>query len=120
MPLLASLPLPFLAQIASEEAAAVVFGAGLGVLLLIGFIGLLSLAGLVFWIWMLVDCAQHLEEEPGGNRRVVWILVLVFPNWLGALVYFFVERQPRVAARRARGFTSPPFRPGEARRMPRS
>jgi hypothetical protein len=109
-----------LAQIAADDAAAVVVGTGLGLLFLIGFFALLSLAGLAFWIWMLVDCAQNLEERPGGNRRVVWILILVFTNWLGALVYFFVERAPRVAARRARGYTSPPFRGGGAQRMPRA
>jgi hypothetical protein len=81
------------------------FGIGVGFFFLFGVLALLSLALLAFWIWMLVDCAQA-PEKPGSNDRVVWILVLVFTGWLGALIYFFVVRQPRLAARRR--FAAPP------------
>jgi hypothetical protein len=85
-----------LAQMAPE---AIAFGFGLGFFLLFGGITLLGLALTAFWIWMLVDCAQA-PEKPGSNDRVVWILVLVFTSWLGALIYYFAARQPRLAARR--------------------
>jgi hypothetical protein len=85
-----------LAQMAPE---AIALGFGLGFFLLFGGIALLSLALTAFWIWMLVDCAQA-PEKPGSNDRVIWILVLVFTSWLGALIYFFVARQPRLAAQR--------------------
>lgn len=84
------------------------FGIGIGFFLLFAVLALLSLALLAFWIWMLVDCAQA-PEKPGSNDRVVWILVLVFTTWLGALIYFFVARQPRLAARR-RPAAPPPLR----------
>jgi hypothetical protein len=43
-----------------------------------------------FWIWMLVDCATNQTLE--GNGKVVWIIVVVFTHWIGALIYFFVKR----------------------------
>ncbi len=85
-----------LAQMAPE---AIALGFGLGFFLLFGGIALLGLALTAFWIWMLVDCAQA-PEKPGSNDRVVWILVIVFTNWLGAVLYYFIVRQPRLAALR--------------------
>jgi hypothetical protein len=90
----------------SPEAVAV--GMGLGFFALVGLLILLSLASLAFWIWMLVDCAQT-PEKPGGNEKLVWILILIFTSWLGALLYFFIVRQQRRASLRAAGFTSPPL-----------
>ncbi len=91
-----------------------VFGLGLGLglgffLLFFSLIGT-ALALFAFWVWMLIDCAQA-PEDP-ANNRVAWILILVFTHWLGALLYFFIVRQPRLQrARSGRSFTSPPFPP---------
>ena len=52
-----------------------------------GAVGLLLF---VFWIWMLVDCLQN--ERLQGNDKLVWVLVVVLLHFLGALIYFFVER----------------------------
>jgi hypothetical protein len=66
---------------------------------LVGLLGLvvLLLIGLLlfaFWIWMLVDCAT---KEPGeGNDKIIWILVLIFTHFLGALIYYFVRRPERI------------------------
>lgn len=63
----------------------------------IGFvvvIGLLVLLGFAFWIWMLVDCAVNESDE--GNSKVVWILIIVFLQLLGALVYFIFRRPQRI------------------------
>ena len=54
---------------------------------------LIGLALTVFWIWMLVDCAT--KEPSAGNDKIVWILVIVFTHWLGALIYFLVRRPQR-------------------------
>jgi hypothetical protein len=45
----------------------------------------------VFWIMMLVDCIKN----PGlsSNERIIWILVIVFFNWLGALIYMLAGRK---------------------------
>lgn len=49
-------------------------------------IGLLVLA---FWLWMLIDC---LTRQFKGNDKIVWVLVILLLNWIGALIYFFVGR----------------------------
>lgn len=84
-------------------------GFGLAMFLLIGFAILASLALFAFWLWMLVDCAQAPEKPGDSSHKIVWILILVFTSWLGAILYFFIERQPRLAARRTRSLTSPPM-----------
>lgn len=54
---------------------------------------LIGLALLVFWIWMLVDCAS--KEPSQGNDKLVWILIIVLTHWIGALIYFLVRRPER-------------------------
>ncbi|HEX4085374.1 MAG TPA: PLDc N-terminal domain-containing protein [Chthoniobacteraceae bacterium] len=70
------------------------FAAGIS---LFGFIGLgLSLIGLAataFWIWMLIDCATN--KQLTGSDKVIWILIVIFLNWLGGLIYFLVIRNKR-------------------------
>jgi len=51
------------------------------------------LAIFAFWIWMLVDCAT--KESDQGNDKIIWILVIIFTHWLGALIYFLVRRPER-------------------------
>jgi len=54
----------------------------------------LGLAALVFWVWMLVDCATNEPSE--GNDKIVWVVIIIFANWLGALVYYLVRRPERI------------------------
>lgn len=63
--------------------------------LLVPIGALLSLATQVFWIWMLIDCAM--KEKGEGNTQVVWIIVIVFTNIIGAAIYFFIRRPERIA-----------------------
>ena len=58
-----------------------------------GLCGLLNLAGIAFWIWALVDCCT---KEFKGNDKVVWILVLVFTSWIGAIIYLLVGRDKAI------------------------
>ncbi|MAR09455.1 MAG: hypothetical protein CL681_05715 [Blastopirellula sp.] len=44
---------------------------------------------------MLVDCCMNEPNE--GNDKVVWILLIVFLQFIGAVVYYFARRQPRLA-----------------------
>ena len=53
-------------------------------------IGLLTAA---FWIWMLIDCVMHESDE--GNDKLVWVLIIIFTQLIGALIYFFVRRRQR-------------------------
>jgi hypothetical protein len=59
------------------------------------FFLLLGITGVVFWAWMIVDCAQN--EPNQGNDKIVWILIIIFTNWIGALIYYFVRRPERIA-----------------------
>lgn len=52
---------------------------------------LLALFATCFWVWMLVDCALH---ETSTDDKVVWILIILFTHFLGALLYF-IFRRPR-------------------------
>jgi membrane protein DedA with SNARE-associated domain len=55
--------------------------------------GAISFALLAFWLWMLIDCLQYEKNEE--NQKLVWTLVIIFTNWIGALIYFFVRRKER-------------------------
>jgi Phospholipase_D-nuclease N-terminal len=55
---------------------------------------LLSIAGTVFWIWMLIDC---LTKEPSeGNDKIIWVLVMIFLPAIGSIVYYFIRRPERI------------------------
>jgi len=58
-------------------------------------IGLLSGILVALWIWMLLECALYESSE--GNTKIVWIVILVTLNWIGALLYFFIRRPQRKA-----------------------
>jgi hypothetical protein len=55
---------------------------------------IIAMGFLALWIWMLVDCAVNEPSE--GNDKVVWILIIVLTNWIGALIYLFVRRPERI------------------------
>ena len=52
--------------------------------------GLIALAVLAFWIWMLVHAITN--KGLSDTERIVWVLVIIFVHFLGALIYFFVGR----------------------------
>ena len=47
------------------------------------------------WVWALVDCVTR--ESSDGNDRIVWLLVLIFFNVIGTIVYVFYRRPQRRA-----------------------
>lgn len=67
----------------------------LGLFFMLAFFGV-GVLGTVFWIWMLIDCAKN---ERSGEDRVVWIIIIAVTHLVGAAIYFFVRRQPRVRDR---------------------
>ena len=69
----------------------------LGLLELFFLLPLLGLGLLAFgfWLWMLVDCAT--KESSTGNDKLVWVLILLGLNLLGALLYCFIRRPRRKA-----------------------
>jgi uncharacterized membrane protein YphA (DoxX/SURF4 family) len=60
-------------------------GAMAGFMLFFVFFGLLVL---VFWVWMLIDCLMRRKFED----KLVWILVLLFLNVLGAILYYLLVK----------------------------
>nr|WP_199305711.1 PLD nuclease N-terminal domain-containing protein [Pseudanabaena sp. FACHB-2040] len=54
----------------------------------------IALGGFLFWLWMLIDCAMKETDE--GNSKLVWVLIILFVNFLGALAYFFIRRPQRL------------------------
>ena len=52
------------------------------------------LFGFLFWVWMLIDCAT--KESDQGNTKIVWIIIIVFTNLIGAVIYFLVQRRQRL------------------------
>jgi len=66
------------------------------VILLVVLIWLLVMAlivvSVVFWIWMIIDCAQRKMKD---NDKVVWILILIFLGTIGATIYYFVVKRKK-------------------------
>jgi nitrate reductase gamma subunit len=63
---------------------------------LVGLIVLcVVIAIFAFWIWMIVDCAT--KEPSEGNDKLVWIVIILFAQIIGALIYYFVRRPQRFA-----------------------
>jgi hypothetical protein len=75
----------------------------MAILLTLMAVGLFLLASL-FWLWMLVDCAMN---ESGDGDKLVWIIIIVFTHFIGAVVYFLFRRP-----RRFEGTNSPQSRRG--------
>ena len=46
-----------------------------------------------FWIWMLYDCFVH---EAPLEKMILWLLVILFTNIVGALLYYFIRRPQRL------------------------
>jgi len=51
-----------------------------------------------FWIWMIIDCAKR--KFRNSIEKIIWLLVVIFLTWLGALVYFIA-----IALANKRGIT---------------
>lgn len=48
----------------------------------------------IFWIWMLVECVT--KEPTEGNTQLIWVVILVVTNVLGAILYFLIRRPERI------------------------
>ena len=55
---------------------------------------LLLAAGGIFWVFVLVDCLRNEPSE--GNDKVIWVLVILLANLVGAVLYLAVRRPKRI------------------------
>ncbi len=51
---------------------------------------LFALGAFVFWLWMLIHAIQN--RGLNDSERIVWVLVIIFLNFLGALLYLIVGK----------------------------
>jgi Phospholipase_D-nuclease N-terminal len=67
-------------------------------LLIIPF-GLLFVGSFVVWIWALVDAIQVPDDSMyRSGTKLVWVLVIVLTQVVGAIIYFAIGRPSRRAA----------------------
>lgn len=62
----------------------------LGGLICMGVWVLLALVGFFVWVWALIDAIKNPALD--SNMRLIWVLVILFANLLGALIYLVVGR----------------------------
>ena len=68
---------------------------GLGILEM-GFVLLLAplaFLAFAFWIWMLVHAITN--NGLTDIEKLIWVIVILFTHFIGALIYFFVGRPKR-------------------------
>lgn len=56
----------------------------------LGYLGIMAIA-FIFWIAMIIDCLQRPDERfplEGQYEKLIWSMVLIFLNIIGALLYF--------------------------------
>ena len=60
-------------------------------------------ATLALWLWALVDAASQPRQrwEATGHSKPLFIVLIVFLGWVGALLYAFIPRPALVRARTA-------------------
>ena len=82
----------FLLADAAQNDGGAAAGAGIFAGLFLFWV-ILAIAATVFTIWMLVDVLISNKET---NEKILWVLVILFANLLGAIIYFFVGRSKRI------------------------
>jgi hypothetical protein len=56
--------------------------------------GVIWLAFTAFWVWMILEAAT--KEPREGNERLIWIIIMVFVPYFGAIAYYLVRRPARI------------------------
>jgi len=79
----------FLALIGENDGGGALLG---GLFSLIVVFWIFAAIATVFWLWMLVDA---LTSAMPVNEKILWLLVIFFLHFIGALVYFIARRSSR-------------------------
>ena len=59
-----------------------------GIFAVMFFMFIIVILFAIFWIWMIVDCAQRKFKDDGS--KIAWILIVVLLGFIGAIIYYFV------------------------------
>lgn len=76
--------------LAQNEDGIFLLGGGMMLVMII-----LGLAALALWIWALVDAIKN--RALSDTERIIWVLVILLTNWLGAVLYLLVGRKGGLA-----------------------
>jgi hypothetical protein len=58
-------------------------------LFVLAIIIIVAIVTSLFWFWMLIDCLKRKKYDD----KLVWILVLLFLGFAGAILYYYIERE---------------------------
>ena len=47
--------------------------------------------GIAFWIWIMLDCIRR--DFPDQNHKLIWVLVVWFGGFVGAVIYYFMVKR---------------------------
>ena len=56
-------------------------------------IGILGILYFIFWLCMLINCLKNPRLD--STEKLIWVLVIVFLQFLGPILYFFLAREPK-------------------------
>lgn len=51
-------------------------------------IGIVSIIGSIFWIWMLIDCLKRDFKD-----KLVWVILMIIANLFGAVLYYLLVKR---------------------------
>lgn len=66
----------------------------------VGGFAIIWVLAVLFWIWMIIDCLQRPDKNfpaKGTYDKLVWIIVLLFANILGAVLYYLMVKRIETA-----------------------
>jgi len=58
------------------------------------FFLIIGLISFIIWLLMLIDAIRRKKWE-NENEKVIWLLVIILGNVVGAIVYYFVIKRQR-------------------------
>lgn len=73
---------------AAGGAAAAGAAIGIGMIIIAILVGLVSLLGFIFWVWMLI----HAIAKPVDNKAV-WIIAMIILGLPVSIIYYFVVKR---------------------------
>ena len=57
---------------------------------------LIAISGLIFLGLALIALLDVLRNEFTGNNKLIWVLVILFLQPIGAILYFIIGRQNKI------------------------